>query len=208
MSEGQEQSGRRKGRGRLSSIDLLPEDADEAIAWANAELREKRMPQTEILRQFNAMLADHALGPISKGAFSRYSVRKAVELRRMDASRKITDAMLAKLGPEERSDSTIGAVELLKHRTVELVMGTEEISGKELAAVTLALNRLSAIAKREKEARRADRKEEREDKQRRLEQEQRDREETAETVEKIATEAGLGAERISAIRKDVLGLAA
>jgi hypothetical protein len=68
---------KRSGRGKLSSIEILPEVCDEDIAWVNAELKERRIPQTEILREFNARIADHGCKPISKGAFSRYSVRKA-----------------------------------------------------------------------------------------------------------------------------------
>lgn len=117
---------RRDGRGRLSSIDMLPEECDEDIAWANAELRERKMPQTEILRQFNARLADKGQRGVSKGAFSRYSVRMAIETRKIDASRQITNAVLERLAPGERSDSMIAAVELLKHRIIEMVMGEDE----------------------------------------------------------------------------------
>jgi hypothetical protein len=133
---------RRDGRGRLSSIDTLPEECDEDIAWANAELRERKMPQTEILRQFNARLADRGVKGISKGAFSRYSVRIAIETRKIEASRQITNEVLARLAPGERSDSMIAAVELLKHRIIEMVMGEDEPDPKALGQATLALQRL------------------------------------------------------------------
>ena len=78
--------------------------------------------QTEILRGFNARLADLGLKPVSKGAFSRYSVRVAIEARKLEASRQITDAVLSRMSPEDRSDSTLAAVELLKFRILSLVM--------------------------------------------------------------------------------------
>lgn len=87
---------RRSGRGVLSSIERLPETCDEDIAWANAELRERRMPQTEILRQFNARLADKGLKGVSKGTFSRYSVRLAVAAKEVEQrSRSLRSAICA-----------------------------------------------------------------------------------------------------------------
>lgn len=198
---GSERRDPREGRGRLSSIEMLPEICDEDIAWANAELRERKMPQTEILREFNARIADHGIAPISKSAFSRYSVRCAIEMRKLSASRQITDAVLTRLEPGNRSDSTIAAVELLKHRIIELVM-----DGQDPGAAALALNRLSTIAAREKEVQRRDAKQAREDEKREREEDERSKAELAEEVGRIATEAGLGADRIAAIRKGVLGL--
>lgn len=66
---------RRDGRGRLSSVEMLPAECREDVVWVNAELRERTIPQTEILDRFNARLSAKGQPPISKGAFSRYSVR-------------------------------------------------------------------------------------------------------------------------------------
>ena len=82
----------RQGRGRLSSIDLLPDVAEEAIVWALEQLRERKLPQNVIHAEFNEMLLDlnaqHDLDPpiepISKSAFNRYSVRKAMIFRKLD----------------------------------------------------------------------------------------------------------------------------
>lgn len=197
------------GRGKLSSIDLLPEEADEAIAWANAELRERNLPQTEILRTFNAMLADKGIKGVSKSAFGRHSVRLAVELRKLKAARDITEAVLARLPPGERSDATLALSELVKFRLAEMVTSDEEPSVKELANVTLALNRLSTIARREQDARIAGKKDQRED----ADREKADAEKEAEAnrvaadkVEQIGSDAGLSAERIARIRREVLGV--
>lgn len=199
---------RRDGRGRLSTIEQLPESADEAIAWANLELRERNMPQTEILNGFNARLADLGIKPVSKGAFSRYSVRVAIEARKLIASRQITDAVLSRMAPGERSDSTLAATELIKFRILEMIMGEEEPDPKLLAAATLALARLSTTALREAEGKRRHRKDElAEYERRRAAEAEQAVAETADQAVKIATEAGLGADRIAAIRKGVLGLA-
>lgn len=199
---------RRDGRGRLSSIDMLPEECDEDIAWAMTELRERKMPQTEILRQFNARLADKGQKGVSKGAFSRYSVRMAIEVRKIEASRQITSTVLARLAPGDRSDSMIGAVELLKHRIIELVMGDEEPDPKALGQATLALQRLSSTLARTSELQRRDRQEQREEEEREALAATRIKAETeaADAAVKIATEAGLSLERVRAIRHGVLGL--
>jgi hypothetical protein len=198
---------KRSGRGKLSSIELLPEVCDEHIAWANAELNERRMPQTEILREFNARIADHGCKPISKGAFSRYSVRKAIELRKALASQQITNTIIGQFNLNDRSSTTIATVELLKNRIVELVMGAEDPKQLDIDYVSKSLNRLSTIARREQQTLAAERKDEREEIQRREAEESRKREDAVRKVEKIATEAGLGSDRIEAIRKGVLGLA-
>lgn len=201
---------RRDGRGRLSSIDTLPEECDEDIAWANIALRERKMPQTEILRQFNARLADRGVKGISKGAFSRYSVRIAIETRKIEASRQITNEVLARLAPGERSDSMIAAVELLKHRIIEMVMGDDEPDPGALGKATLALQRLSSTLARTSELQRRDRQEQREVEEREALAAKRQKEEVdaANAAAKIAKDAGLSAERVQAIRRGVLGLAA
>lgn len=199
---------KRSGRGKLSSIDLLPEVCDEHILWANTELSERRMPQTEILREFNARIADHGCKPISKGAFSRHSVRLAIELRKALATQQITNTILGQFDLTDRSASTIATAELVKNRIVQLVMGAESASDLDINGLTLALNRLSTIARREQQTLAAD-DAAKADAERRAAEEQRKKEQEAvRKVEKIATEAGLGADRIEAIRKGVLGLAA
>lgn len=200
---------RREGRGRLSSIDMLPEEAEPDIIWANQALRERKMPQTEILKEFNGRLADRGIGAISKGAFSRYSVRASIEMRKMAASRQITDLVLAKLQPGERSDGMLAAIELVKHRILEMVMDAEEPDPKLLGAATLALQRLSSTAVREAQVKRIERKDRQEEVDRAAaEQKAAADAETAETVSRIASEAGLSSDAIAAIRKGVLGLSA
>lgn len=201
---------RRSGRGQLSSIDLLPENADSAILWANGQLRERSMPQGEILREFNARLADLGVAPISRSAFSRHSVRLAIEMRKMSAAREITNVLLERVPPGERDDMMIAAVEIVKAQILQVVMDGDEPDAKALAHASLTLARLSAIRQREAEGKRRsdqyqreldERAEQVREKERRAEEEK-----SAANVDRIATEAGLSAEAIANIRKGVLGL--
>ena len=201
---------RRNGRGMLSSIERLPEACDEHIAWANTELRERRMPQTEILREFNARIADHGCKPISKGAFSRYSVRTAIEMRRASAAVQITNAVMERLDKVARNDATVAAIELVKFRLMSLIMDEEETDIGLLNKASLTLQRLTSSQLRIGEAVRRDEKDQRDqarDDAAEAAKSQAEAVETADTVEQIATEAGLSAERVAAIRKGVLGLA-
>jgi len=198
---------RRNGRGQLSSIDLLPEQADEAIAWANAQLRERTMPQQEILRQFNAMLADHGIGAISRSAFSRHSVRTAIELRKYEATRTLTETVLSRLDLVDRSDAMIVATELVKARILDLALDADD-NPKLLLETSLALQRLSSTAAREAEAQRRAAKDQRQADQEAKDQAEKDRAdaEAASKIDRAGHEAGLSAESIAAIRKGVLGI--
>ena len=200
---------RRRGRGYLSAIETLPEECDEDIAWAMAELRDRKMPQTEILRGFNARLADRGIKGISKSSFSRWSVRLAIESRKLQASRQIMDAVLGRIEMGERSDGMIAATELIKVRILEMVMSEETPDPKLLGDAALSLQRLSATAAREAEVQRRDR---RDQAARDAEQAERDRAqaeaaEAAEAATRIGKEAGLSAERLAEMRRGLLKLA-
>ncbi|MEA3264143.1 MAG: phage protein Gp27 family protein [Pseudomonadota bacterium] len=96
MDAARNKPARRTGRGVLSSIERLPAEFDQEVAWVNAELAERRMTQAEILRQFNERLQGKGMAPISKGAFSRYSVRTAQQRQKILASHKILDSTAAR----------------------------------------------------------------------------------------------------------------
>ncbi|WP_186390238.1 phage protein Gp27 family protein, partial [Stappia sp. TSB10P1A] len=111
---GEDDDGRRRGRGRLSSMEMLPEEADADLAWVNTELREGKRPQTIILAEFNARLADRGIGGISKGAFSRYSVRRAREWRDYDERLRLSKALCESMGPDGADRMTIALSERIK----------------------------------------------------------------------------------------------
>ncbi|MFZ5747170.1 MAG: phage protein Gp27 family protein [Pseudomonadota bacterium] len=109
------------GRGRLSSIDLLPEEAEPDIAWANEQLRAREKPANAILTEFNARLADRGIGPISKSAWGRYSVRKAVQFRKHDEARRMSAELVAQLGSDGADDVTVMLAEMAKIAALELL---------------------------------------------------------------------------------------
>jgi hypothetical protein len=123
----------RKGRGRLSTLDMLPDEAQPDLVWLNQELRENKRPQVELLDIFNARLATHGLEPISKSTFSRYSVRKAVQFKELDATMRMSRELAEMLGTDSADKMTITLSNLLQVTAVKLI----EAEGSSLAAKDL-----------------------------------------------------------------------
>ena len=117
----------RRGRGQLSSIELLPDEADCAVAWAAEELNARERTQVDILTEFNERLAELNLGPISASAFGRHSMRLARLGRRRSDVREITKALSARLEPGEVDDLTIMTAETIKMLVFELLEDGDKI---------------------------------------------------------------------------------
>ncbi|WP_425230215.1 phage protein Gp27 family protein [Sphingomonas sp.] len=184
---------RREGRGRLSSIDLLPDEAEAEIVWALEQLRERSMPQTAILDEFNARLADRGIGRVSKSAFSRWSVRKALAYRRLDEVRAITSDVVTGLGTGGADEVTVAVAEMVKaaiYEQLEGSLGPREIMELSRALGSVVAAQKTSAAHREKlEAKVA-----------------ATVTAAADIAVKSSTEAGLSADRVAQIRKDVLGV--
>lgn len=185
---------RREGRGRLSSIDQLPEEADDDLVWAVEQLRGRAMPQNAIVGEFNKRLADRGIAGISKSAFSRWAVRKAIQFRRMDEVRLITGEIVRDLGPEGADQLTIAVAELIKVGAYEILEGGS-VSSKDLKelghAVQSAVNAQAASTAHRRKLE---------------EQVAAQMEQAGEQLERVAQERGMSAETAAQIRRDVLGL--
>lgn len=131
--------GDREGRGRLSSIDLLPEDAEPDIAWALEQLRDRTMPSNAILTEFNARLADRGIGSISKSAWGRYSVRKAIQFRKLDEVQRISGELVASMGTDGPDQVTVMIAEMIKVASFQLLEGGD-LSSKTLMELSRALS--------------------------------------------------------------------
>lgn len=127
----------RYGRGRPSTLDMLPEAADGDLAWLNEELRAGKRLQIDLLDEFNARLADHGLAPVSKSAFSRYSVRKAIQFRQLDETRRISVELAEMLGVDSADKMTIAVSEMLKMAAFKLAEGGD-LSSKDVMELARA----------------------------------------------------------------------
>lgn len=115
-----------QSRPRPSSIDLLPEEADADIAWAIAALREGRLTQTGILEELNYRLEDKGLEPISKSAFSRWSLRRMRLARRLQETREIATGLASVRGPEDVDEVTLAITEVMKSIIIDTLEAHEE----------------------------------------------------------------------------------
>lgn len=188
---------RRSGRGRLSSIDLLPEHADGVVQKALAALAERKKPQVTILNQLNFELAalDPPVEPISKSAFNRFSIGFSAQARRLTEAREAAAAMA-----ERMDDMPEGDVGLLLGETIKSLLNDVLVDGM-LKGDSPSIKQLQGAA----------------DALHRLERARRDNAETAklaqsfikraaDAVERAASETGLTGETIEGIKREILGV--
>lgn len=182
---------RRHGRGRLSSIDLLPEEADEAVSWAFEQLRERERTQKDIHAEFNDRLAELDLGPISLSAFNRHSIRLAAMARRHQEARSIASTLVERLDPQDADQLTIAAAETIKMLVYELMEG-DGITPKQTMELARALVAAESASQKPQARKR--------------EQRKAFEKEVDTALDRAVTEGGLSAERKAELRRDLLGV--
>jgi hypothetical protein len=135
----------KRGRGRLSSIDLLPEWAEPAVQAALGKLRDNALPQIEILDQFNAELralafAAGVMDPpqISASAFNRKTMRLAAHGRRLAETREIATALASKLEQGGDEDLTLMLAETIKTLIFEMLERADGVPAADWSAEMMA----------------------------------------------------------------------
>lgn len=185
-----------QGRGRLSSIDILPAEATPDVQWAVDELLANERPQADILAEFNERLAAIGCGPISSSAFNRHSMRLAATTRRMKETQEITRAITARLGPDSGDSMTVGLAMLLKQAAWDLGE-SGKLDPESLMFLSRSLQSVVGAQKTSAELRRAAQ----------VETEQKLKE-AAKAVKAIGKERGLSKETIDAVSAGILGVTA
>ncbi|MEA3533713.1 DUF3486 family protein [Rhizobium sp. CC-YZS058] len=140
-------------RGRLNSIELLPEECDAIIAKAAADLQDRSRTQTEIYEEFHASL--EALQREHRGelefaipsfsSFNRYSLKLAHISGRMNQTREIAATLAEKFDAKASDDLTLIAAEAIKTLVFELLTNSGEAGLDPKGAMSLA-NALRAAA--------------------------------------------------------------
>lgn len=146
----------RNGRGRLSSLDLLPDEAQEDLIWALSRLNERKRSQTDILFELNDRLAVKGIDPISRSAFNRKSTRLARRTKQLEERRHIYAGIAERLTPEEIGKNDIVLGEFLKVLIDELLDGEDLASSDAMQLAraykdTVVAQRHSADLKRKAE---------------------------------------------------------
>jgi sugar phosphate isomerase/epimerase len=184
----------REGRGRPSTLDMLPEEADGDLAWLNDELRIGKRLQIDLLAEFNARLADHGIAPVSKSTFSRYSVRKAMQFRQLDETRRISVELAEMLGVDSADKMTIAVSEMLKMAAFKLAEGGD-LSSKDVMELARANKDAVSAQKMSTDYRRM------------LERETAEKVAAAvKDVEEIAVAAGVSPETMAKINQRLAGI--
>ncbi len=110
-----------RGRGRISSMDALPEEASADVLWACEQLYARQREQQDILAEFNERLARLGLGPISRSAFGRQAVRLAAAQRRMRDARAMFAGLSDEFTGADVDSNNVILGEFIKTMITELV---------------------------------------------------------------------------------------
>lgn len=188
----------RSTRGRLSKVDLLPDNIREQL---HQMLREKRHTQEEIREAINALIDEHNLPEemqLSRTGLNRYAIRMEKVGAKIRASREMAEVWAAKLGSAPTSDVGKLLMEFVKTLAFETSMSMAEddkpVAPKALGQLALVAQRLEAAAmtshKREKAIRDAF------------------AQEMAEKTEELVRTGGLSGGAADTIKREILGISA
>ncbi len=125
-------------RGRLSSIDLLPPEAEEDVVWAFGQLRARKMTQEDIREAFNLRLKMKGLEAISASAFNRAAVRTARMSHRLGEVREMASALATKFEDGGDEDLTLLLSETLKTLVFEMLENAGNLKASPLTAEMMA----------------------------------------------------------------------
>jgi hypothetical protein len=134
----------RTGRGRLSSVDMLPEDLRVQV---NADLRERRKTQKRILREVNPELSERGEKPLSKSALGRYAQWAEEKNAMMRTAQAAANTMVGGLGEHTGTDIGRAVTDLVKTLTFDLVLRAQDGDSDEPIDVD-TLNKVALIAQR------------------------------------------------------------
>lgn len=191
-----------RGRGRLSSIELLPPECDGLIAWASQELTGRERTQTEIYAEFvqkcDALMDEYG-GEVefavpSFSAFNRYAFKLATMTRRLEETREIASTMAERFDAQGSDNLTLIAAEAIKTLVFELLTATGEAGMASKDAMQLANALKSAVQAQTVST------------ERRLKIEKEFADQVDQAVETVAKVKGLTAETKEAIKAQILGV--
>lgn len=147
----------RATRGRLSSLEMIPADAQHHMVWAMGELNARNRSQSDILDELNGKLADMGLDLISRSAFSRAAVRAETARRRYEERAQLVAAILPMATPDKVREADLVIGELLK-TLIGGILDRETLSSEDALNLAQAYKRTiegqtaSAELRRQQEA--------------------------------------------------------
>ena len=190
------------GRGRLSSFDTLPTEAERIVAWAASELADRDKSQTDIYAEFvtkcDELMREHR-GELefvipAFSSFNRYSIRQARLSKRLTETREIVAVLAQKHDAKASDDLTIIAGESIKALVLHMLGdGADGVLPKDLKALADAF-RAAQMAQNMSTDRRA-------------KEDAKLAARLGEAVESVAKARGMSAETVQAVKAAILGVA-
>jgi hypothetical protein len=184
-------------RGRLSTLDLLPIEAEEDVAWAFAELRARKQTQEDIRDALNLRLKLKGLGPISASAFNRAAVRTARMAHRLGEVREMASALATKFEDGGDEDLTLMVSETIKAMIFEMLENAGNLKANPLTAEMMA-NLATALSGAERAKKISA------DTRKMIERDFSKKAEAA--IEKVGSAKGLSQETKEAFRRELFGV--
>lgn len=196
----------RPGRGRLSSIDLLPREVDDIVAWAADELGNRDRTQFDIYQEFVQKLEERMaefhgeleLDIPGLRSFNRHAVRLSRMSRMLDETREIASVMAAKFDPQKSDDMTVTTAETIKALVLYMIHAAK---GEITLAASKNVMELASAFRSAQQAQGVS-----SDRRRKAEAEFKAK--VQEAVTTVAKAKGLSAETVEAIQAQVLGVQA
>ena len=181
----------RVGRGRLSSLDLIPDAGRDDVLWALEELNKRERMQVDILLELNKRLEEKGIDPVSKSAFNRKAVRVSAASRRIAEARAVFAGIADQFTPGEADANNFALGEVIKTLILELLdePGHSPKGAMELARAFLATIQAQNLSTGQRQ---------------KLEAELASK--ASKAVDAIAGEKGLTKETAEAIKAQILGL--
>ncbi|MCL1048449.1 DUF3486 family protein [Shewanella abyssi] len=181
-------------RGRRSKVDLLPDDIRKTL---DSGLRDGSITQTELLDEINQLIKTAGLPEdqqLSRAGLNRYATKMEAVGKSLREMREITQVWTAELGDKPTGEVTKLILEMARSQLFKALLNEdgETADVGMIKDAMLAVQRLESAAmashKREKEIRKLF------------------AEEAANTAEKVAKSAGLTADAVSLLKKEILGI--
>ena len=187
-------------RGRRSKIDLLPEAIRQEL---DSKLRDGRLTQQDVLDYINDLINQSQLPAedkeelkLSRSGLNRYASHLETIGKDLREIREVSNALVAQLGDKPTGDVSRMILEIGRTQLFKAMMtnsSKEEMDIGMIKDAMLAAQRLEAAAmhshKREKEIR------------------QLFAAEVAAATEKVAKSAGLTADGVALLKREILGIA-
>lgn len=191
----------KEGRGRLSSLRLLPREVSYVVQWASDELQANNRTQVDIYREFVDRLeaaqrerrGELEFAIPSFSSFNRYSMAIEADARDLAEAREMAKATADSLDAQESDNLTLIAAENLKALIYKLSRKLrDQIDPKNLNQLSSALHRALMAQNVSTE--------------RRQKVESEYKAQAEKIIDTVAKEKGMSADTIAQLRRDFLGV--